>query len=109
MFTASKSTSSSSHEEEFFYATVTRPHGLEQALRMENYDSLRSHATYHNRKSNVFYEIDGVKKTLVEWANQYNLPAALVSRRVRKNGMTPKEALTTPLTPRGQRHLGVKE
>lgn len=83
----------------------------EQALTMGLYEGLmgpEAKAFYRNRKSTVFIEAFGQKKALVEWAEEYDINAAVLSARIRKRGMTPEEALTTPNIPRGLRHKGMK-
>ena len=52
----------------------------------------------NNRSTNVFYEIDGISKTLADWAHYYELDATGYKRaheRI-KNGWNPKRALETP-------------
>lgn len=60
-------------------------------------------ATYSMQNSNQRkrtpsrrYEIDGVKKTQKEWCEEYGVHAETVRYRMRKMGMTLKEALTAP-------------
>lgn len=51
-----------------------------------------------NRSTNVWYEIEGVTKTLAEWAEFYNLGASGYKRaheRI-KRGWSPQEALEVP-------------
>lgn len=40
--------------------------------------------------------IDGVTRSLPEWASQYGITVGMVYARMRKKGMTDVEALTTP-------------
>ena len=49
----------------------------------------------NNKRNSVYYEIDGVKHTISEWADLYNMPKELVRTRV-KRGMDIKRALTYP-------------
>ena len=49
----------------------------------------------NNKRNSVYYEIDGVKHTISEWADLYNMPKELVRTRV-KRGMNIKKALTYP-------------
>lgn len=49
----------------------------------------------NNKRNSVYYEIDGVKHTVSEWAELYNMPKELVRTRV-KRGMDIKKALTYP-------------
>jgi len=52
----------------------------------------------NNRRTNVFYEIDGISRTLAGWAEHYNLDLTGYKRaheRI-KNGWSPKKALETP-------------
>ena len=54
----------------------------------------------NNRRTNVYYEIDGVLKTLAEWAWHYGLNQTGYKRaheRI-KNGWEPQRALETPPT-----------
>lgn len=48
-----------------------------------------------NKSSNKIYEINGVKKTFIEWCEFYNVPRHLPYNRIRK-GWNIIEALTTP-------------
>ena len=47
----------------------------------------------NNKRNSFYYEIDGVKHTISEWADLYNMPKELVRTRV-KRGMNIKKALT---------------
>ena len=52
----------------------------------------------NNRRSNVYYEIEGDSKTLAEWAEHYGLDSTGYKRaheRI-KNGWDPQRALKTP-------------
>lgn len=55
---------------------------------------------YRNRKSNVFIEAFGQRKTLVEWSEIYGIKPAVISARIRRRGMTPEQAMTTQLVSR---------
>jgi len=48
----------------------------------------------NNRRNNIIAEMDGQKKTLSEWAKQYNMSASVVHVRV-KSGWDIRAALTT--------------
>ncbi|MEK4030833.1 hypothetical protein MKZ02_20145 [Pseudobacillus sp. FSL P4-0506] len=48
-----------------------------------------------NTRQSRHITIDGVTKTLASWCREYKMNYATVFRRM-KDGMTPKEALTTP-------------
>lgn len=50
----------------------------------------------NNRRSNRFIEIDGIKKTLSEWCNEYNIKYSTVQKRLYKYGWTEYDAVTTP-------------
>ena len=43
-----------------------------------------------------YYEINGVKKTICEWARIYNRPQGTVRCRVKRLGWDIQKALTTP-------------
>jgi hypothetical protein len=49
-----------------------------------------------NRRNNTFINIGGEQKHLAAWCRFYNIKPATVCRRI-KSGMSPFEALTTPL------------
>jgi hypothetical protein len=87
-------------------------HTVEEALTLPLYGALRSPEAkaqfYRNRKSSFFIEAFGQRKTLVEWSEQYGIRSSVLSARIRKRGMTPEQALTTPMMNRGRRHLGMK-
>lgn len=46
----------------------------------------------NNRRSSVFLEIDGERKTIAQWCKEKGIPDARVRWRL-KHGKTPKEAL----------------
>jgi hypothetical protein len=46
-----------------------------------------------NMRTNVLIEIDGVTKTLPEWAEQFGQDRKVVHRRI-KRGWNPKDAVT---------------
>lgn len=48
------------------------------------------------------WEINGVKKSIIEWCAEYGLSRSMVTYRVNVKGMTPYEALTAPLSPQGR-------
>ena len=47
-----------------------------------------------NRTTSVYFEIDGVTKSLVEWAEDYDIPYGTVYQRITKYGWDIKRALT---------------
>lgn len=49
----------------------------------------------NNRRSNVFYEVDGVTKTLQQWADEVGLGRSTISARI-KAGWPPEMAIRTP-------------
>jgi hypothetical protein len=55
-----------------------------------------------NRSSNRLITIDDVTKTMTEWCEQHGIRLPAFRQRVIK-GMTPEEALTTPLQKRKMR------
>jgi hypothetical protein len=48
------------------------------------------------------WEIDGVTKSRKDWCSEYGVIETTAIYRVEVKGMTPKEALTTPLETRGR-------
>lgn len=54
-----------------------------------------------NTSRNVWYEIDGVKKTLTEWADFYSICYVTVAGRIKK-GWDVKKAFETPPTCKNQ-------
>lgn len=50
----------------------------------------------HDRLNGVYAEINGVRKSLKEWCDEYGVLAPTVSYRMRVKGMTLEEALTAP-------------
>ena len=48
------------------------------------------------RKRKLEWEINGEKKSAIDWCEQYGLSLPFVTYRIKKMGMTPYEALTTP-------------
>lgn len=48
----------------------------------------------------VYWEIDGVEKPAREWCDEYNMNYSTAWNRMRKYGLTPKQALTFPSIPR---------
>lgn len=47
-------------------------------------------------KRKLEWEINGEKKSAIDWCEQYGLSLPFVTYRIKKMGMTPYEALTTP-------------
>lgn len=56
----------------------------------------KRHRMYRAYKSSYIWEIDGVKKSAIEWCKEYGRSRAMVEYRVNVKGMSPKEALTIP-------------
>lgn len=54
------------------------------------------------KKKVVTWEINGVKKSINEWCEEYGLSRSVVTYRVNVKGMSPYEALTIPLAPQGR-------
>lgn len=50
----------------------------------------------NNRGNNIVIEYDGREQTASQWAQEFGLPAATVSMRI-KRGWSPMQALTTPI------------
>lgn len=50
-----------------------------------------------NKRSNVFYELDGENKTLAEWEEIYGVPSITIWRRINKYGWDIKAAITSPV------------
>jgi len=53
----------------------------------------------NNRRNNSFIEIDGVKKTIAQWARYMNVSSNLICDRI-KNGWNERDAV---LIPKGER------
>ena len=53
-------------------------------------------------KQSYIWEINGVTKGIKDWCKEYGLSRQMVEYRVNVKGMSPYEALTTPLTPQGR-------
>lgn len=53
-------------------------------------------------KRKLEWEINGEKKSAIDWCEQYGLSLPFVVYRIRKMGMTPYEALTTPKVTMGR-------
>lgn len=51
---------------------------------------------YRAYKDSYIWEIDGVKKSAIEWCKEYGRSRAMVEYRVNVKGMSPKDALTIP-------------
>ena len=49
----------------------------------------------------IYWEIDGISKPARDWCDEYHRNYSLVSGRMHQYGMSPKEALTFPLVPKG--------
>lgn len=54
----------------------------------------------NNKRNNHLIEIDGIVKTLAQWARQSGMGVAILGYRLR-SGMDPKTAITTPVNKRG--------
>jgi hypothetical protein len=60
------------------------------------------------RGCRVYWEIDGAVKPAREWCYEYRRNQSMVSGRIVQYGMTPKEALTFPLVPKGMNRRPVE-
>lgn len=89
-----------------------KKHDPEKALTLPLYDNLRTPemkaAFYRNRKSTRFVTAFGQTKSLVEWSEEYGISSGVLGARISKRGMSPEEALTTPMMWRGVRRKGMK-
>lgn len=47
-------------------------------------------------KRHIMFTIDGVTRSAIEWCEEYGVTMPFVMYRIRKNGMSPLEALTVP-------------
>lgn len=56
----------------------------------------RPHKPHKRYLNGVYWTINGQTKPMLEWCEEYNMQYQLVQYRIRKSGMTPYEALTTP-------------
>lgn len=56
-----------------------------------------------NRRSNRWVELDGVNKTLYEWADELGLNRTTVTQRINAYGWTPERALRTPVQQNNRR------
>ena len=54
----------------------------------------------NNKRNNHLITVDGVTKTLAQWAREYNIGIPILGFRIR-GGMDPKLAMTTPVNKRG--------
>jgi len=54
----------------------------------------------NNKRNNHLITVDGVTKTLAQWAREYNIGIPILGFRIR-GGMDPKTAMTTPVSKRG--------
>jgi len=50
-----------------------------------------------NRRSNVYLEAFGERKTKVEWCEQFGIATDTLSLRISKQGLSVEEALTRPI------------
>lgn len=50
----------------------------------------------NNKRNNIYVEIDGITKTLMQWCEQYNVPYSRVRVRYQNMGWNIKDALFTP-------------
>lgn len=53
-----------------------------------------------NRASNSFHTVNGVTKTIAEWAEEKGMPARQLRLRMVSKGITMEQALAMPYTPR---------
>lgn len=53
-----------------------------------------------NKRTNVFYTINGITKTQTQWARYYNIPITNLRRRL-SSGWNIEDALTKPIKKRG--------
>lgn len=89
---------------EFFAALGERPsdgHSVERVNNDGHYESgnvvWADDATqYRNMRSNSYFELDGVRKTLTEWAHTIGINPCSLYERIHKRGWDLRKALTTP-------------
>jgi len=67
-----------------------------------------SHCRHLHRSGWEIIRIDGKANTLFGWAKHFGLNEETVRYRIKKKGWDPKRALTTPITPPGERGGGRK-
>lgn len=51
----------------------------------------------NNRRNNVRFTVNGQTKTLAEWLRKFGMSAGCYYNRIRRSGMTPYDAITTPV------------
>lgn len=59
-----------------------------------------------NKGDTLLIELDGSVKPMSVWAKERGLSPTTVHDRIRKQGLTPQQALTLPITPRNARRKG---
>ena len=69
------------------------PENCRWATCLEQRNNQRPRISYNRR---VKFTIDGVTKSMIEWCDDFGVSPQFVTYRVRKIGMSPLEALTTP-------------
>jgi hypothetical protein len=59
----------------------------------------------NNTAQNVVYEVDGISKTVTEWAEQIDVHSGVIQKRIKKWGWTIREAVTTPPRKNSEQHF----
>lgn len=52
----------------------------------------------NNRRNTIYIEVDGVVKPCAEWCRQYGISKQTLRYRINVRGMTPRDAVTTPVS-----------
>lgn len=78
------------------------PSNCRWATYKQQRDNARDPYTFVENTKIAHYEIDGVSKTMREWCETYGVSEPFVRYRMKKKGMTLKEALETPKIQQGR-------
>lgn len=95
---------------EFFNWAIT--HGYIEGLTLDRIDNDKGYSPencrwvtmkeqQNNRRDNVWVEIDGVRHTVSQWAEIYNIPPNIIYARINRCGWDKVMAVTVPVMSRG--------
>lgn len=62
----------------------------------------------NNRSTNRYIDFKGERKTMIQWCEDLKLPYTTIAHRIKKMGLSPVTALTTPIIKRGANLIGRK-